>query len=145
MPLRDIINTEQRSTYLELSATRLVYRKQSKSARSPSTKPPVDRVTSPGHQSHNMSPQQVHNNTVHLLPLKDDGSPDLPGDPPYIYLPPPTTPAYSVRFEIEGTSSICRQGSLWVNIPGKHDQFDRKKFKEYKCVSIIHVYYHYLN
>ena len=79
-----------------------------------------------------MSPQQVHNNTVYLLPLKDDGSPDLPGDPPYVYLSPPTIPAYSVRFEIDGTSSICRQGSLWVNIPGKHEEFDRKKFKEYK-------------
>ena len=80
-----------------------------------------------------MAPQQVHhNNTVHLLPLKDDGTPDLPGEPPYIYLSPPTIPAYSVRFQIEGASSICREGSLWVNIPGKHEQFDRKKFREYK-------------
>ncbi|KAK4560942.1 bifunctional 4-alpha-glucanotransferase/amylo-alpha-1,6-glucosidase [Recurvomyces mirabilis] len=79
-----------------------------------------------------MAPQQVHNNEVYLLPLKDDGSPDLPGEPPYIYLKPPTTPAYSIRFEIDGTSSICRQGSLWVNIPGRGEHFDRKKFKEYK-------------
>lgn len=79
-----------------------------------------------------MSPQQVHNTTVYLLPLKDDGSPDLPGDPAYIYLTPPTVPAYSVRFEIDGTSSVCREGSLWVNIPSKHEQFDRQKFKEYK-------------
>ncbi|KAK5173455.1 bifunctional 4-alpha-glucanotransferase/amylo-alpha-1,6-glucosidase [Saxophila tyrrhenica] len=79
-----------------------------------------------------MSPQQVHDNTVYLLPLKDDGTPDLPGEPPYIYLSPPTVPAYSVRFEIEGTSSITRQGSLWVNIPERHQPFDRKKFREIK-------------
>jgi len=77
-----------------------------------------------------MAPQSVHNHTVYNLPLKDDGSPDLQGE--YIYLSPPTIPAYSVRFEIDGTSSICREGSLWVNIPGKHESFDRKKFKEYK-------------
>ncbi|KXL43716.1 glycoside hydrolase family 133 protein [Acidomyces richmondensis BFW] len=79
-----------------------------------------------------MAPQQVNNHTVYLLPLKDDGSPDLAGDPPYIYLSPPTVPAYSIRFEIDGTSSICREGSLWVNIPGKGEQFDRKHFREYK-------------
>lgn len=79
-----------------------------------------------------MAPQQVHNKSVYLLPLKDDGSPDLPGEPPYIYLSPPTIPAYSVRFEIEGTSAITREGSLWVNIPAKGEQFDRKKFREYK-------------
>lgn len=49
-----------------------------------------------------------------------------------MYLPAPTNPAYSVRFEIEGTSSICRNGSLWVNLPGKGEKFDRKHFKEYK-------------
>jgi len=79
-----------------------------------------------------MAPQQVHNHDVYLLPLRDDGSPDLPGEPAYIYLSPPTVPAYSLRFQIEGTSSICRQGSLWVNIPAKDEQFDRKKFREYK-------------
>ena len=79
-----------------------------------------------------MAPTPVHDNTLFLLPLKDDGSPNLPGEPPYIYLSPPTVPAYSIRFEIDGTSSICRQGSLWVNIPAKHEQFDRKKFREFK-------------
>lgn len=79
-----------------------------------------------------MAPTQVHDHTVHLLPLKDDGSPDLPGDQPYIYLPPPTIPAYSIRFEIDGTSSICRQGSLWVNIPAKGEHFDRKTYREFK-------------
>jgi len=79
-----------------------------------------------------MSPQQISNHTVHQLLLKDDGSPDLPGEPAYIYLPPPTHPVYYVRFEIDGTSSICRQGSLWVNLPKKGEQFDRNKFNEYK-------------
>lgn len=79
-----------------------------------------------------MSPQQVHDKTVYLLPLKDDGTPDVGGEPSYIYLTPPTIPAYSVRFEIEGTSSICREGSLWVNIPDKNQQFDRKAFREFK-------------
>lgn len=73
----------------------------------------------------------MHNHNVYSLPLKDDGSPDLTGGE-YIYLPPPAVPAYSVRFEIDGTSSICREGSLWVNIPGKNEQFDRKRFHEYK-------------
>lgn len=79
-----------------------------------------------------MSPQQVSNHTVHLLPLKDDGSPDVSGDPAYLYLAPPSHPAYSIRFQINGTSSICREGSLWVNIPKKGEQFGRKKFNEYK-------------
>lgn len=79
-----------------------------------------------------MAPAQVSNHVVHLLPLKDDGSPNVSGEPPYIYLPPPTSPPYSVRFEIEGTSSVCREGSLWVNLPGKGEQFGRKSFKEYK-------------
>lgn len=79
-----------------------------------------------------MAPPQINNHTVHLLPLKDDGSPDLPGEPPYIYLAPPTHPHYSIRFQIEGTSSITREGSLWVNIPPKGADFDRKKFYEYK-------------
>lgn len=81
-----------------------------------------------------MAPAQINNPTVYLLPLRDDGSPDLPGDRPYMYLPEVTNPHYCVRFEIEGTSSICREGSLWVNLPGKGEKFDRKSFKEYQCV-----------
>ena len=69
---------------------------------------------------------------VHLLPLTDEGAPDVPGE--YIYLPPPTEPAYHVRFEIEGTSSICRQGSLWVNIPAPGETFRRDQYQEYKWV-----------
>lgn len=67
---------------------------------------------------------------VYLLPLTDQGSPDVPGT--YIYLPPPTSPAYSICFQIQGTSSICREGSLWVNIPAKGDKFERSNYREYK-------------
>lgn len=67
---------------------------------------------------------------VYLLPLTDEGAPDVPGT--YIYLPPPSDPAYLVRFAIEGTSSICRQGSLWVNIPEDGEDFQRHTFREYK-------------
>ena len=70
---------------------------------------------------------------VYLLPLTDSGAPDVPGT--YIYLPPPTEPAYSVRFQIQGTSSICREGSLWVNIPAKGDKFIRTQYREYKYVT----------
>ncbi|KAJ6165000.1 Glycogen debranching enzyme [Penicillium chermesinum] len=66
---------------------------------------------------------------VYLLPLKDDGSPDVPGG--YIYLPSPTDSGYILRFIIEGTSSICRQGSLWVNIP-EDKAFDRQTFREFR-------------
>ncbi|KAH0534193.1 hypothetical protein FGG08_007219 [Glutinoglossum americanum] len=69
-------------------------------------------------------------NEVYRLPLTDTGAPAVPGG--YICLPPPTDPAYLLRFAIEGTSSICRQGSLWVNIPAVGEQFRRSKFREYK-------------
>ncbi|KAI9714308.1 MAG: hypothetical protein M1820_000269 [Bogoriella megaspora] len=71
--------------------------------------------------------------TVYLLPLNDDGSPDVPGN--YIYLPHPTTPAWNLRFAIEGASSICRQGSLWVNIPAEGETFDRNRYREYKLTA----------
>ncbi|KAI4270773.1 MAG: hypothetical protein LQ337_006472 [Flavoplaca oasis] len=67
---------------------------------------------------------------VYYLSLNDAGHPDVPGG--YIYLPAPTDPAYIVRFAIEGTSSICREGSLWVNIPQKGEKFDRHAFREFK-------------
>lgn len=67
---------------------------------------------------------------VYLLPLKDDGSPDIPGG--YINLPPPTAPAYVLRFIIEGTSPICCEGSLWVNIPEEGSDFDRQKFRNFR-------------
>lgn len=71
------------------------------------------------------SPQQVY-----LLPLKDDGSPDVPGG--YIYLPAPTNPPYLLRFVIEGSSSICREGALWVNIPEKGESFNRSAFRSFR-------------
>ncbi|OAX84920.1 glycogen debranching enzyme [Emergomyces africanus] len=67
---------------------------------------------------------------VYLLPLTDNGAPDVPRE--FIYLPPPTDPAYSLRFVIEGSSPICRQGSLWVNIPKDGGRFERDVFTEYK-------------
>lgn len=67
---------------------------------------------------------------IFVLHLTDGGAPDIPGG--YIYLPPPSEPPYSIRFTIEGTSSICRQGSLWVNLPAEGDAFDRSKFREFK-------------
>jgi glycogen debranching enzyme len=75
-------------------------------------------------------PTQPAPTNVYLLPLTDGGAPDVPGR--YIYLPAPTEPAYTVRFVIEGTSSICREGSLWVNVPEKGQEFDRKKYREFK-------------
>ena len=76
-----------------------------------------------------MSPLSRASQEVYLLPLTDTGVPDVPGG--YIYLPPPTKPSYSVRFTIDGTSSICRQGSLWINMPKINERFDRQHFHEY--------------
>ena len=67
---------------------------------------------------------------IYRLPLNDLGAPDVPNE--YVYLPAPTTPAYTLRFAIEGTSSICRHGSLWTNIPAPGEQFSREKFREFK-------------
>ena len=70
---------------------------------------------------------------VYLLPLNDDGSPQVAGE--YIYLAPSSRDPITLRFEIEGTSSIARHGSLWVNIPEKGTPFRRDKFREFKYVS----------
>ncbi|KAJ9663450.1 bifunctional 4-alpha-glucanotransferase/amylo-alpha-1,6-glucosidase [Coniosporium apollinis] len=75
-------------------------------------------------------PSRQASQAVYLLPLTDGGAPDVPGT--YIYLPPPSDPCYVVRFAIEGTSSICREGSLWVNIPAKGEDFRRDSYREYK-------------
>ncbi|CAG8950388.1 hypothetical protein HYFRA_00006881 [Hymenoscyphus fraxineus] len=77
-----------------------------------------------------MAPKTMVSNQVYLLPLKDDGSPDVSGG--YIYLTPQSTSPVIVRFQIEGTSSICRHGSLWVNIPEEGAQFQRDHFREFK-------------
>lgn len=77
-----------------------------------------------------MVPATMVSNEVYLLPLKDDGSPDVPGG--YIYLTPKSNDPITVRFAIEGTSSICRHGSLWVNIPEDGAEFRRNSFREFK-------------
>jgi glycogen debranching enzyme len=77
-----------------------------------------------------MAPKTMVSNEIYLLPLKDDGSPDVPGG--YLYLTPKSAAPVIVRFEIEGTSSICRHGSLWVNIPEEGVEFQRDQFREFK-------------
>jgi glycogen debranching enzyme len=75
-------------------------------------------------------PVTMLSNEVYLLPLKDDGSPDVPGG--YIYLTPKSDAPITVRFAIEGTSSICRHGSLWVNIPEEGVDYQRHNYREFK-------------
>ncbi|CAF9943547.1 MAG: hypothetical protein ALECFALPRED_000598 [Alectoria fallacina] len=77
-----------------------------------------------------MTTQDNKAEEVWLLPLTDDGAPEVPSG--YIYLPPPTDPPYILRFEIEGMSSICRQGSLWLNIPIPGELFRRDKYQRYE-------------
>jgi len=77
-----------------------------------------------------MIPKTMVSSEIYLLPLKDDGSPDVPGE--YIYIAPKSKDPVTIRFAIEGTSSICRHGSLWVNIPQKGAEFRRDKFREFK-------------
>lgn len=72
-------------------------------------------------------------NEIYLLPLNDDGSPDVAGQ--YVYIAPKTTEPVTIRFTIEGTSSICRHGSLWVNIPEPGQEFQRHKFREFPYVT----------
>jgi len=69
---------------------------------------------------------------VYTLPLTDEGAPAVPSQ--YVYLPAPSNPPYHIRFEIEGASSICREGSLWVNIPIPGTHFRRDHYQEYKWV-----------
>lgn len=77
-----------------------------------------------------MAPPTLVSQEVYLLPLNDDGSPDVPGG--YIYLTSKSDAPIIVRFAIEGTSSICRHGSLWVNIPAEGEEFQRDIFREFK-------------
>lgn len=67
---------------------------------------------------------------VYLLPLNDDGSPQVPNH--YIYLQPQSNDPIIVRFIIDGASPLCRNGVLSVNIPEKGVPFDRTKFRQYK-------------
>ncbi|TLS24834.1 hypothetical protein PpBr36_09099 [Pyricularia pennisetigena] len=79
-----------------------------------------------------MIPRTMISNEVYYLPLNDDGSPQVQGE--YIYLAPKSNEPFTIRFAIEGTSSICRQGSLWVNIPEPGVEFRRDQFREFKLV-----------
>lgn len=72
---------------------------------------------------------------VYLLPLNDDGSPDVAGE--YIYIASSSEDPVTLRFAIEGTSSICRHGSLWVNIPQEGKEFRRDAFREFKYAARI--------
>ena len=80
-----------------------------------------------------MIPKTMVSNEVYLLPLNDDGSPKVAGE--YIYLSPNSPEPFTIRFQIEGTSSICRHGSLWVNFPEPGVEFRRDKFREFKCAN----------
>ncbi|PKS06288.1 hypothetical protein jhhlp_007036 [Lomentospora prolificans] len=77
-----------------------------------------------------MGPRTVTSNEVYVLHLNDDGSPAVPRQ--YVYIEPKTSEGLVIRFSIEGTSPICRHGSLWVNIPEKDKPFEREKFREFK-------------
>lgn len=79
-----------------------------------------------------MIPKTMVSNEVYQLPLNDDGSPDVAGQ--YVYIAPKTQNPVTIRFTIEGTSSICRHGSLWVNIPEQGQEFQRHQFREYPYV-----------
>lgn len=77
------------------------------------------------------APQAAPAQAVYLLPLKDGGAPDVPGG--YINMPPPQPDnPYIIRFTIEGASSICREGTLCVNVPDKGVPFKRNEYKEFK-------------
>jgi len=84
-----------------------------------------------------MIPKTMVSSEVYLLPLNDDGSPQVPGE--YIYLAPKTRDPVIIRFAIEGTSSICRHGSLWVNIPEEGKEFRRDQFREFKCADLLNL------
>lgn len=77
-----------------------------------------------------MIPKTMVWNEVYRLDLNDDGSPQVAGE--YIYIAPTSDDPVTIRFAIEGTSSICRHGSLWVNIPEQGVEFRREKFREFK-------------
>ncbi|KAL1895883.1 bifunctional 4-alpha-glucanotransferase/amylo-alpha-1,6-glucosidase [Sporothrix stenoceras] len=84
-----------------------------------------------------MIPKTMTSSEVYLLPLNDDGSPQVGGNQ-YIYLAATSEQPIVVRFAIEGTSSICRHGSLWVNIPEKGAEFQRDHFREFKLDPDFH-------
>lgn len=79
-----------------------------------------------------MDPRTVASAEVYILYLNDDGSPRVPRE--YVYVDPQSDAGFTLRFSIEGTSSICRHGSLWINVPEEGVGFQREAYREYPCV-----------
>ncbi|SPN96615.1 probable 4-alpha-glucanotransferase / amylo-1,6-glucosidase (glycogen-debranching enzyme) [Cephalotrichum gorgonifer] len=74
-------------------------------------------------------PRTATSNEVYLLHLNDDGSPRVHRS--YVYIDPQSDDGFDLRFSIEGTSPICRHGSLWINIPEKGAVFKRDEYREH--------------
>ncbi|KAL2106419.1 hypothetical protein VUR80DRAFT_6761 [Thermomyces stellatus] len=76
-----------------------------------------------------MDPRTVTSTEVYILYLNDDGSPRVPRE--YVYIDPQTDEDITLRFSVEGTSPICRHGSLWINVPEEGVGFKRDEYREY--------------
>ena len=76
-----------------------------------------------------MDPRTVASTEVYILYLNDDGSPKVHRE--YVYIDPQSNEGFTLRFSIEGTSSICRHGSLWINVPEEGVGFKRDQYREY--------------
>ena len=76
-----------------------------------------------------LDPRTVTSNEVYILYLNDDGSPKVPRE--YVYIDPQSDGGFTLRFSIEGTSPICRHGSLWINVPEEGVGFERNEYREY--------------
>ena len=79
-----------------------------------------------------MVPPTMMSNEVYLVPLNDDGSPQIESGSKYMYIEFSSDNPITLRFCIEGTSGICRHGSLWVNVPEQGTDFQRESFREFK-------------
>lgn len=69
---------------------------------------------------------------VYPLRLKDDGSPEISRG--YVYLPPPSKPAYLLRIVVEGRSPLCYEGTLWVNMPEEDGESEPTRFRGFASV-----------
>jgi glycogen debranching enzyme len=74
--------------------------------------------------------EPVASNEVYLLHLNDDGSPRVSRN--YICIDPQSDDGFTLRLSIEGTSPICRDGSLWINVPEHDGVFNRDEYKEHR-------------
>jgi glycogen debranching enzyme len=83
-----------------------------------------------------MAPSNQELPLVYLLHLDDAGAPDVGGG--IINLPAPVKP-YVLRFAIQGASSICREGTLWINVPEDGKAFEREKFRAVPLVSLFSI------